>query len=236
MPSTRQRRALLCLLPLLPQWVQAGVIQEYHYQPDAVYAVRTGQGIATQIELEADEQVRDFGTGQSGGWELVRRDQVFYLKPRHAQAATNMHIRTDRRSYLLELQVLGQGTLTPAQARRQGVHYKVRFRYPATTSERSQAAVDETAARHEAYSYAASADAVWLRPEHVSDDGRFTYIDLSPEMSLHGGLPAVFGRQQQDGEDFLINSSYQQGRITVHGVYPYLVLRHGQQVLALRRE
>lgn len=103
MPSTRQRRALLCLLPLLPQWVQGGVIQEYHYQPDAVYAVRTGQGIATQIELEADEQVRDFGTGQSGGWELVRRDQVFYLKPRHAQAATNMHIRTDRRSYLLEI-------------------------------------------------------------------------------------------------------------------------------------
>ena len=236
LPSRPAWRALLCLLPLLSQAVQAGVIQEYRYQPDAVYAVRTGQGIATQIELEADEQVRDFGTGQSGSWELVRRDQVFYLKPRHAQAATNMHIRTDRRNYLLELQVLGHGALTPAQARRQGVHYKVRFRYPDAPARQNANAEPETGPQHDAYSYSASDDAAWLRPERVFDDGRFTYIDLSHDLPLHGGLPAVFGRQQQDSGDFIINSSYQQGRITVHGVYPYLVLRHGQQVLGLRRE
>ena len=137
---------------------------------------------------------------------------------------------------LLELQVLGHGALTPAQARHQGVHYKVRFRYPGAPARQNASAEPEAGPQHDAYSYSASEDAAWLRPERVFDDGRFTYIDLSHDLPLHGGLPAVFGRQQQDSGDFIINSSYQHGRITVHGVYPYLVLRHGQQVLGLRRE
>ena len=47
-------------------------------------------------------------------------------------------------NYLLELQVLGHGALTPAQARRQGVHYKVRFRYPDAPARQNANAEPET--------------------------------------------------------------------------------------------
>jgi type IV secretion system protein VirB9 len=60
---------------------RAQVVQQYEYAPDAIYQVRTGLGITTQIELSANEHVVDFSTGFSDGWELTRRDNVFYLKP-----------------------------------------------------------------------------------------------------------------------------------------------------------
>ena len=59
----------------------AQVVQEYEYAPDSIYQVRTGLGITTQIELSPNERVTDFSTGFSSGWDLMRRDNVFYLKP-----------------------------------------------------------------------------------------------------------------------------------------------------------
>jgi Type IV secretory pathway, VirB9 components len=59
------------------------VVDTYAYVPDAVYPVRTGLGITTQIELDPSEQILDYSTGFSSGWELSRRDNVFYLKPKN---------------------------------------------------------------------------------------------------------------------------------------------------------
>src|SRR3546814_4643501 len=95
--------ALACLATsvlALPARSQA--IQEYMYEPDKIYTVRTGLGITTQIELSPNEKIIDYSTGFSSGWELNRRENVFYLKPRNVDVDTNMMVRTATHSYIFE--------------------------------------------------------------------------------------------------------------------------------------
>jgi type IV secretion system protein VirB9 len=40
--------------------------------------VRTALAITTQIELSPHEKILDYSTGFTSGWELTRRDNVFY--------------------------------------------------------------------------------------------------------------------------------------------------------------
>ena len=99
--------ALVAILLLAPTCgARAQVVQEYDYAPDAIYQVRTGLGITTQIELGANEHVVDFSTGFSSGWDLTRRDNVFYLKPRNVDVDTNLVVRTEAHSYIFELRVV----------------------------------------------------------------------------------------------------------------------------------
>ena len=104
-------------------------VREVPYQRDQVVRVNTGLGIATQIEISAQEQVKDFGTGFSDGWELVRRDNIFYIRPKNVDVDTNMYIRTNMRSYLLDLRVSATKWKTLEEAKNAGVFYKIRFVY-----------------------------------------------------------------------------------------------------------
>ncbi|OZB72676.1 MAG: hypothetical protein B7X33_01285, partial [Lysobacterales bacterium 13-68-4] len=84
MIRTRLLRGIVVLaLSLSGRAVMAQALQTYDYQPDRIYPVRTGLGITTQIELSPSEKILDYSTGFSNGWELTRRDNVFYLKPKN---------------------------------------------------------------------------------------------------------------------------------------------------------
>ena len=75
---------------LLQGSVYAAAIQEYTFQENTTYPVHTAQGVVTQIELDSREKVKDFGAGLSGGWDLVRRENVFYLRPKADAVDTNL--------------------------------------------------------------------------------------------------------------------------------------------------
>lgn len=235
-------------LPGVPLPARAQAIQQYAYQPDRIYPVRTGLGITTQIELGPDERILDYSTGFSSGWELVRRDNVFYLKPKNVDVDTNMMVRTATHSYVFELKVVATDWKALEQARRQGVQYKIRFTYPADTRfsrEKKKVAPLPPLDTHLLpgrsynfdYDYATrSQRAPWLVPAHVYDDGRFTYIRMSDLRRFpSGNFPAVFMRETAHGEDSLVNTTVEGGTIVVHGTYPYLVIRHGDNVVGLRR-
>lgn len=252
---TRSNRSLaLCALSALGAAIglcptlQAQVVQQYQYQPDQVYPIRTALGITTQIELSPDEQVLDYSTGLSSGWDLRRRDNVFYLRPRNVEVDTNMSIRTATHAYLFELQVVATDWKTLAEARRNGVEYKVTFRYPAgsrfgkaNTSDAQPTGLSTTLLPTRQYNfdydYATRKKAApWLLPVHVYDDGRFTYIELGNLQKFPSGdFPAVFMRETEGGEDSLVNTTVEGNTIVVHGTYPYLVMRHGEDVVGLRR-
>src|SRR5688572_27917008 len=104
------RPELHCLLCVAFSWLacpaSAQVVQEYEYQKDRIYEVRTGLGITTQIELSPNEKILDFSTGFSAGWDLTRRENVFYLKPKNVDVDTNMVVRTATQSYIFELKVV----------------------------------------------------------------------------------------------------------------------------------
>lgn len=223
--------------------VRAQALQEYEYQPDRIYQVRTGLGITTQIELSPSEQVLDYSTGFSSGWDLTRRDNVFYLKPRNVDVDTNMMVRTATHAYVFELKVVATGWRALEQAKQAGVQYRVRFRYPSDTRFVAEQAgrapstqLEEDRSYQFDYSVAARAGQHWLLPLNVYDDGRFTYVRMATDSRLPtGNFPAIFARESRDGDDFVVNTSVEGDTIVVHGTYPYLVIRHGRNVVGLRR-
>ncbi|WP_166212703.1 TrbG/VirB9 family P-type conjugative transfer protein [Cognatiluteimonas telluris] len=252
MSSPSNRNALVVALALMlgTSSTHAEVIQQYDYVPDAIYQVRTGLGITTQIELSPNEHVVDFSTGFSNGWDLTRRDNVFYLKPRNVDVDTNLVIRTETHSYIFELRVVATDWKALDQARQCGVQYKISFRYPndtrfaATTdtgtSQQAEPAMSTSLEKDRRYNfnyaYATRTRQRWLIPSTVYDDGRFTYVRMNSAIgTVSGDFPAVFGRDREDGEDFVVNTTVEHDTVIVHGTYPYLVIRHGKDVVALRR-
>lgn len=124
--------ALIMLAIINTPGVSAATHQKYAYAEGKTYVINTALGIATQIIVDRDEKILDYGTGFSAGWELVRRDNIFYVKPIDADAETNMYIRTDKRSYILDLQIVSKGWKKIDEAKLAGVHYVIQFTYPAT--------------------------------------------------------------------------------------------------------
>jgi type IV secretion system protein VirB9 len=231
-----------------PRGAAAQAVQQYEYQPDRVYQVRTGLGITTQIELNPNEKILDYSTGFSNGWDLSRRENVFYIKPKNVDVDTNLMIRTATHSYILELKVVASDWKTLDQARTKGVQYKVTFSYPADTSFAKEAVkVAETPELNTAlvkgraynfnYDFAMrSRTAPWLVPINVYDDGQFTYIKMADMTKFPtGNFPAVYMREKEHGEDAVVNTTVEGNTIIVHGTYPFLVIRHGDNVIGLRR-
>ncbi len=242
---------LLAVFGMMPAPVLAQAVDRYLYEKDRIYPVRTGLGLTTQIELSPSEKILDYSTGFSNGWELTRRENVFYLKPKDVDVDTNMMVRTETHSYIFELKVVATDWRQLEQARRAGVQYKVSFTYPDDAQFRvAHEAVEEEAspllstglARDRVYNfdYSYSTSQVkrmgWLIPVNAYDDGRFTYLKLpaSPEYKT-GIFPAVFGRETESGEDFVVNTTVEGNTLVVHGTHPYLVIRHGENVVGLRR-
>jgi type IV secretion system protein VirB9 len=244
-PAKGIAAALLATAATAPP-LHAQVVETYHYAEDRIYQVRTGVGITTQIELSPRETVADFSTGFSNGWDLTRRGNVFYLKPRNVDVDTNLVIRTATHSYIFELRVVATNWKSLDDARRDGVQYKVSFDYPAESrfvAEPSAAPPLQLDTRLEPdrryntdYDYATTTRQRWLVPTAVYDDGRFTYIRMPGTDDMPtADFPAVFARERADAEDFVVNTTVERGTLVVHGTYPYLVLRQGSNVVGLRR-
>lgn len=223
----------------------AQTMQTYEYQPGRIYEIRTGLGITTQIELSRNEKVLDYSTGFSTGWELNRRENVFYLKPNNVDVDTNMMVRTDKREYIFELKVVATDWTALEQAKRAGVQYKVGFTYPndpvfeeapRAPAEGQSTALEQGRPYNFGYSYASRSKTPWLVPVSVYDDARFTYIEM-PDLKQFptGNFPSVYGREKRRGEDFVVNTTVENNTIIVHGTYEYLVIRHGLNVVGLRR-
>jgi type IV secretion system protein VirB9 len=249
----RQKLGLRLLLMVMSICVAgtaaAQAVDYYDYKADQIYQVRAGLGITTQIELNPNEKILDYSTGFTSGWELTRRDNVFYLKPKNVDVDTNMMVRTETHSYIFELKVVATDWRQLEQARRAGVQYKIVFNYPSDT----QFSTAQSEAKEEAkpllstelakdrkyyfdYSYSTRSRLAWLVPVSVYDDGRFTYLKLTDSSEFQtGNFPAVFGREKEHGEDFVVNTTVEGNMLVVHGTYPYLVIRHGNNVVGLRR-
>lgn len=228
----------------------AKVVEEYEYGADKVYTIRTGLGITTQIELSPHEEILDYSSGFGGGWEISRRENVFYLKPKNVDVDTNLMVRTAAHSYIFELKVVATNWRALEDAKSSGVQYKVRFTYPADTlfaaqeEKKEDEAVSELSTevvpgRDYYYNYDYTyrkRQPTWLVPASVYDDRRFTYLRMGDRSRFpSGNFPAVFARDSKTGEEFIVNSTIEGDTIVVHGTYAYLVVRHGDNAIALRR-
>ena len=231
----------------------------YTYEDGKTYLVNTALGIATQIVVGKDEKILDFGTGFSAGWELVRRDNVFYVKPKDVDAETNMYIRTDKRSYVLDLRLVSKEWKKIDDAKTAGVNYVVQFNYAESLSMQTSASgtkgqdftnrtqdlssdVTPTNISNEPvgrknyftnYETASDISARWLVPVRVYDDGVFTYLQFADGVNS----PAVFARSSVRDQEYVVNKTVGSDTLqVVHGLHPVLVIRHGDSVVAVRRK
>ena len=120
---------LLVALALGAPRPAAATTKSHVFVPGKTFTVNTALGIATQIVIDPGEKVLDFGTGFSAGWDIVRRDNIFYIKPKDPDAETNMYIRTDRRLYMLDLRIVSRDWRTLEEVRAAGVNYIVQFSF-----------------------------------------------------------------------------------------------------------
>jgi len=238
------RRAVFAAL-LVTGGVCAQTSSEYLHDPNRIYPVRAGVGITTVIDLGEGNHILDYATGFGSGWETSQRDHLLYLKPLDVDVDTNLAVRTGKGLYMFELRVVAADWKTLEQAKAAGVEYRVAVQVPpqpparAATATASREAPSVTIqpgrAYHFAYAARTNARSRWLQPAQVYDDGRFTYVHVSTDAGMPGGFPSVLAREQERGDDVVVNSSVQDRVIIVHGVHPYLVLRHGRGAALIRR-
>lgn len=239
--------AFLCAFPFVGVNANSsGAIQEYVYKSGEIYQIRGGLGITTAIELSVNENILDYSLGFSSGWDVSRRGNIFYLRPKNVDVDTNMMVRTETNSYMFELKVVATDWRYLEQVKQAGVHYKVVFRYledasfaaekPSPPPSEANIRLDPSRAYNFNYDYSTRSRASWLVPLSVHDDGRFTYIRLNDMRGVPtGGFPAVYGREGRRSEEFLLNTTVEGNVIIVHGIYKYLVIRQGNNVIGLRR-
>jgi type IV secretion system protein VirB9 len=241
----------------------------YEYVPNKVYSVNTGLGIATQIILDPSDKIKDFGTGFSTGWDIVRRDNVLYIKPKDPDAETNMYVKTDKHSYLFDLKIVTKDWRKIDEAKNLGVAYSVQFNYR-DLKDSSASLIDSLKRSAEInatkkpvvknnnlqaprmitesdvvkrpnnanyfsyytdYEVAADAGSKWMVPVRVYDDGEVTYV----QMPKNSNAPSFFGRNSDRGEEFILNKTVKQNQFLLHGVYPFIIIRYGSEVVAVRR-
>lgn len=240
----RTLRSVLGMLLLTSAVANADPIQTYRFAENGTYQVQTALGVVTQIEISPREQVKDFSSGLSNGWELVRRDNVFYVKPKDTGVDTNFIVRTAAHNYIFELKVIGGNWKTLNQVKSIGANYKVSFTYPEGTEFAAQdnsesgfsINYDPNRKYRTSYDVAASRAEDWLIPLRVYDDGKFTYVHMKQNEDIPtGNFPTIYGRKERSGEEFVLNTTVEGNIIVVHGVYSFLVLRHGDNVIGLRR-
>jgi type IV secretion system protein VirB9 len=54
-------------------------------------------------------------------------------------------------------------------------------------------------------------------------------------MPTNSNVPSFFGRHSDRGEEFLLNKTVKQDQFLLHGVYPFIIIRYGSDVVAVRR-
>jgi type IV secretion system protein VirB9 len=155
-----------------------------------------------------------------------------------------MLVRTAAHSYIFELKVVASDWTALEQAKQAGVQYKITFKYPNNTEftpkdeevRQLTTSLDKGRTYNFDYDYSTRTKQLWFIPETVYDDGQFTYIKMrGMKQAPTGSFPVVFARERGKSEDFLVNTTVENNTMIVHGTYPYLVIRHGKNVIGLRR-
>ena len=103
------------------------VVQEFVFEPNKIYPVNTSLGVVTQIELSPREIIKDYSSGLSSGWDVVRRDNVFYLKPKNQGVDTNFIVRTQSHQYIFELKVINPNWKKLSEIKSKGSIIKLNF-------------------------------------------------------------------------------------------------------------
>ena len=199
-------------------------VRTVSYAASNVVQLTGHYGYQMLVALEPSERIENISIGDSVAWLITPNKAAngLFLKPVEANAATNMTVQTDRRTYLFELKAARatRGGSTP------GMIYKVEFRYPGAARAAAAGAVVPVA-YNRAYSLSGASR---IRPTQVFDDGRSTYFHWPSGVAV----PAIFlagGRREE-----LVNHQTRGAHVVVDRVARAFVLREGKDKVKVKNK
>ena len=84
-------------------------IQTINYQEN-VYTFYAAEGIATTLEFDKNELIKDFVLGDSAAWKVVKNGNLLAMKPAGKKGSTNLTVYTDKRAYLFWVEMLSKNS------------------------------------------------------------------------------------------------------------------------------
>jgi type IV secretion system protein VirB9 len=197
------------------------------YNPEDVVRLQGWVGYQITMQFAEGEEFVRLGVGDSEMIDVGRERNFVFLKPKVAQASTNMTLLTTRRHYHFDYSARNK---TP-DPKRDEVIYALRFVYPQdeaawNAAELERARIEGRLARSAAarprnadYWYC-GAEA--LKPVAASDDGVHTRI----RFGARSEMPAIF-LKNDDRSESLVNVHLQGEEVVIHRVAREFVLRRG---------
>lgn len=222
-----------------------GRVKHVVYHEDEVVRINAFVGLATQIVFSPEEQIKDYASGFSDGWDFVNRGNIFYLKPKAENADTNLHIVTDKRHYLFELRLnkdwMKKNAKNPNLPYDPTMTFRLAFIYPGEKAGKlaQQQVEEEIKARLRAkdiprnwnYTMHVGPDSREIAPTMAYDDGRFTYLKFPNNREI----PAMF-LVSDDKSESLINTHVIEDTVVIQRVGKEFVVRLGNAVAGLYNE
>lgn len=200
-------------------------VKQVPYDPNQVYEIVGTYGYQTSVEFAAEEKVKVVSLGDTIAWQTVPYQNRLFLKPVEPNAATNLTVITDKRTYYF--------TLTSAR-KQTGMTFLVRFVYPSASTGAVASAEEpkrpdrppEPLSRNP--DYAASGDKTAIPLRRAFDDGQFTYFlfDQGAE------IPSVY-TVGPDGSESIVNTRREGQYLVVERTASLFTLRNGSAHLCV---
>ncbi|WP_028354595.1 TrbG/VirB9 family P-type conjugative transfer protein [Bordetella petrii] len=202
------------------------------YDAADVIQVDTTLGVATQIQLNDDEDYVTHAFGDSAAYDFQQIGKHLLLKPIVEQADTNLLYITTKRNYSFLLKY--------AKERKGREVFRLVLRYPemekarAAAWEEADTVQRELASRELAInwqSYTMSGDTS-IGPKAAWDDGAQTWLRFAPGQDL----PTAYF-VDPDGQEVIANRHMEDGQtIVLHRVAARWHLRLGDKVVAVHND
>lgn len=227
--------ALLLASLAVPAAVQAqdNRLVTVTYDPDKVVQIRGRVKVQATIRFADDERIENVAIGDSNAWQVTpnKRANLLFIKPLETNAATNMTVVTNQRTYFFDLVAGNSGKPV----------YVLNFEYPEALAEAvpatqlaqdMQDAFDMAAAEPPAATVdPAALNFDWKRkgdkkllPERTYDDGEATFL-VWPEGRP---VPAILMLAEDGETEGPVNFTVRGDTVVVDGVPGTIVLRSGK--------
>ena len=201
-------------------------VKQVPYDPNQVYEIVGTYGYQTSIEFSSDEKVKVVTLGDSIAWQTVPYQNRLFLKPVEPNAATNLTVITDKRTYYFKL----------TSAKKQGaMTFLVRFVYP-------NASLNVAAAKGEpqppgkgfdparlTLSYGTKGNKTAIPLSRAFDDGQFTYFLFEQNAEI----PSVY-TVGPDGTESIVNTRREGPYLVVERTASLFTLRNGTAYLCVQ--
>ena len=199
-------------------------VKQVAYDPNQVYEIVGTYGFQTAIEFSSEEKVKVVSLGDSIAWQTVPYQNRLFLKPVEPNAATNLTVITDKRTYYFKLN---------SSKNRASMTFLVRFVYPNANINvnsgvaRAQAAISIDPDKLN-IDYGVSGDKVAIPLNRAFDDGQFTFFLFAKDAEI----PSVY-TVGPDGTESIVNTRRDGKYLVVERTASLFTLRNGTSYLCV---